>query len=114
MRTLNSYVNSTNLMSKSLDFFNNAKNNLEWEDSSATLFSENSLYSISTRDEYCQLLIYDSESNLAADFSETGNTDEVFGNYGSISSLSNYWFLLRAATEDTDCFQLTKKYAGWE
>ena len=114
VRTLNSYVNSTNLMSKSLDFFNNAKNNLEWEDSSATLFSENSLYSISTRDEYCQLLIYDSESNLAADFSETGNTDEVFGNYGSISSLSNYWFLLRAATEDTDCFQLTKKYAGWE
>jgi hypothetical protein len=72
-----------------------------------------SLYSITTSDEYCQLLIYDTEANLTADFPETGNTDDVFGFYGSIGSLSNYWFLLRAPTEDTDCFQSTKKFIGW-
>jgi len=113
VRTLNSYVNSTNLMSKSLDFFNNAKNSLVWVDSSESLFSQNSLYSITTSDRYCQLLIYDTEANLTADFPETGNTDGVFGFYGSIGSLSNYWFLLRAATEDVDCFQSTKNFIGW-
>jgi secreted trypsin-like serine protease len=108
------YINSYNIVDKSVDFMNGFKNGLEWSDDSNENTAANSLGTIHTSQNDCQLLVYNSESSLISDFDETGNSDEVYGEYGKISSLRNFWFLLRAASSDEQCFVTTKNNLNWD
>jgi secreted trypsin-like serine protease len=114
VRSQVAFVNSYNVVDKSIYFMNSLKSGMEWSDFSSDYTASNSLGSIRTSENDCQLLIYNSERDLRSDFDETGNSDDVYAEYGTISYLSNFWFLLRASASDVPCFVTTKSNLDWD
>lgn len=113
LRAQSNFVNSYNVVSKTLTLLNSARNGWDWVDYSEEYTAPNSLGSIRTVDNECQMLVYVSEADLRSDFEFTGITDEVFAEYESIVSLSRFWFLLRSATSEEPCFLDTKEVINW-
>lgn len=109
--TTNDYLKSTSVSEEVLDLLNSANNGYTWVDNSSKYWTDHNLSYLSTSDGACDVVMYRSEGELLED-TVSFDADSYIG-YEQIDGIGKYWFLVNAASEESDCYLATKSVFNW-
>lgn len=109
--TNDDYSKSAPITKKALTMLNSANNGYAWVDNSSKHWTIHNLSYLSTSDGACDVVMYRSEGELLKD-SEAFDVNSYIG-YNQVEGLKNYWFLVNAASKESECYLATKKVFNW-
>ena len=109
--TNDDYAKSAPVSEKALTMLNSANNGYTWIDNSSKHWTIHNLSYLSTSDGACDVVMYRSEGELLKD-SDAFDVNSYIG-FNQVDGLGKYWFLVNAASEESDCYLATKSVLNW-
>lgn len=110
--TTDDYKRSAAISEEVLELLNSANNGYSWIDKSSEYWTTHNLSYLSTSDVACDVVMYRSEGELLED-TDAFDSDSYIG-YEQIDGLGKYWFLVNAASKDSDCYLAVKAVFNWK